>query len=204
MIDITMKNIIDNIWPMVLIMTIILSSLRVSYIIKNKLKLCFYEEMFKLAFMIYVIGLFYLVTFQDVSWSTSNFIPFKEIFRYTIFSSMFFKNVIGNMMIFIPYGFFISYFLKLDSSKQIVFLSLITSITIEITQLIIGRVFDVDDILLNLLGGITGYLLYRLIKRIKDKLPWIFKTEMFYNIFVSLIAIALGYYVYYVLGGFNV
>ena len=199
-----MKNIIDNIWPMVLIMTIILSTLRVSYILKNKLKFCFYEEMFKLAFMIYIIGLFYLVTFQDVSWSTSNFIPFKEIFRYNIFSSMFFKNVIGNMIIFIPYGFFVSYFLKLDRTKLVIFLSLVTSITIEITQLIIGRVFDVDDILLNVLGGIVGYLLYKLIKGIKDKLPRIFKTEIFYNIVVFLISIAIGYYVYYVLGGFNV
>ena len=204
MIGITMKNIIDNIWPMVLIMTIILSTLIKSYIIKNKLKFCFYEEMFKLAFMIYVIGLFYLVTFQDVSWSTSNFIPFKEIFRYNIFSAMFFKNVIGNMIIFIPYGFFISYFLKLDKSKQVIFLSLITSITIEITQLIIGRVFDVDDILLNVLGGIVGYLLYKLLRKFKDRLPWICKTEMFYNIVVFIVSMAIGYYVYYVLGGFNV
>ena len=204
MIDITMKNIIDNIWPMVLIMTVILATLRISYILKNKLRFCFYEEMFKLAFMIYVIGLFYLVTFQDVSWSSSNFIPFKEIFRYEIFSDMFFKNVIGNMIIFIPYGFFISYFLKLDKSKLIILLSLITSITIEITQFIIGRVFDVDDMLLNLLGGLLGYLMYKLLRDFKDRLPWVFKTEMFYNIVVFLISIAIGYYVFYVLGGFNV
>ena len=202
MFDITIKNILHNIWPMVLIMTIILSSLRVSYIIKNKYRFVFYEEMFKLAFMIYVIGLFYVVTFQDVSWSTSNIIPFKEIFRYSIFSSMFYRNVIGNMMMFIPYGFFVSYFLKLDKSKQAIFLSFITSITIEVTQLIIGRVFDVDDILLNVLGGILGFLIYKLLKSVKDRLPKIFRTEAFYNVIVFIVFMSIGYYIYYVLGGF--
>ena len=32
-----------------------------------------------------------VVTFQDVSWSTSNFTPFKEIFRYEIGDRLFYK-----------------------------------------------------------------------------------------------------------------
>ena len=200
MFDVTIKNILANIWPMVLIITVIISSLRISYLIKNKEKFVFYEEILMLGFIIYIISLFYVVTFQDVSWSTSNFVPFKEIFRYEIMSMMFFKNVIGNLIMFIPYGFFISYFLKIEKKFSVLILSLITSATIEITQLIIGRVFDVDDILLNILGGLFGYLLYRILHNIKDKLPRIFKNEIFFNILVTILLIAIVVYLYHILG----
>lgn len=187
MFDLTVRNILANIWPMVLIITIILSSLRIAYILKYKEKFKFYEEMLKLGFVIYIMSLFYVVTFQDVSWSTSNFIPFKEVFRYRLFSERFFRNVIGNLIMFMPYGFFISYFLKLDKKRTIFILSLLVSFTIEITQLIIGRVFDVDDMMLNVCGGMLGYFIYRLIHKFKDKLPHFLKNDLFYNIVTTVI-----------------
>lgn len=204
MFDITIKNILANIWPMILIITVILSTLRISYIIKNNEKFCLYKEIIKLGFVIYIIGLFYVVTFQDVSWSTSNFILFKEILRYELFSSMFFKNVIGNMIMFIPYGFFVSYFLKIDKKRIVILLSLIASCTIEITQLIIGRVFDVDDILLNVIGGLLGCLIYKIVERIKNKLPKFLKNDIVYNIFVVAVVGLICSYIYYILGGFHV
>ncbi len=200
MFDITVKNILANIWPMILIITIILSSLRISYIVKYKEKIKFYEEILKLCFVIYIISLFYVVTFQDVSWSTSNFTPFKEIFRYQLFSRSFIKNVIGNLIMFMPYGFFISYFLKLDKKKYAFIMSLLVSMTIEITQLIIGRVFDVDDILLNVCGGLLGYFIYRIIDNIKDKLPKFLKNTIFYNIIVVILMLLIMFYIFNVLG----
>ena len=200
MFDITLKNILANIWPMVLIITIILSSLRIAYLIKYKEKFVYYEEMLKLGFMVYIISLFYVVTFQDVSWSTSNFIPFKEIFRYQLFSPSFIKNVFGNMIMFMPYGFFISYFLKLDKKRYVIFLSLLTSATIEITQLIIGRVFDVDDILLNVIGGLLGYFIYRLLHNFKEKLPSFLKNNLFYNVLVTILLIIIVIYILNILG----
>lgn len=200
MFDITIKNILANIWPMILIISIILISLRISYFIKNKEKMILYREILKLGFVIYIMCLFYVVTFQDVSWSTSNFIPFKEMFRYEIFSGMFFKNVLGNMVMFLPYGFFVSYFLKLDKKEIILLLSLLVSCTIETTQLLIGRVFDIDDIMLNTLGGLGGYYIYRLINLIKNRLPNILKNNIFYNIIVIFILGGIFYYIYIILG----
>lgn len=200
MFNLTIKNILINIWPMILIMSVILSSIRITDIIVNKEKFILYDELLKLGFLIYIISLFYVVTFQDVSWSTSNFIPFKEMFRYRIFSSMFFKNVLGNMIMFLPYGFFISYFLKPNKVKIPFILSLITSITIEFTQLIIGRVFDVDDIMLNVLGGIFGFFIYKIIIFIKKHLPNFLKNTLFSNILVlGFIAIIL-LYLYRIIG----
>ena len=183
----TLRNIIYNIWPMILIVTVILVSLRIAKYNQTKEKIVLYEELLKYSFVIYIISLFYVVTFQDVSWSSSNFIPFKEMFRYRIFSKLFFKNVVGNMLMFLPYGFFVSYFLKLNKSKIIFILSFIVSLTIETTQLIIGRVFDVDDIMLNIVGGLLGYFIYRVLHHMKDKLPPLLKNNYFYNMNILIL-----------------
>ena len=46
----------------------------------------------------------------------------------------------------------------------------IVSLSIECVQLLIGRCFDVDDILLNLVGGILGYFIYRLLELVSEKM----------------------------------
>lgn len=199
MFEVTIINILSNIWPMVVIFTVILSSYRLAHIIQYKEEFVLYKEVLKLGFIIYIMSLFYVVTFQDVSWSTSNFIPFKEMFRYELGSTMFIKNVIGNMMMFMPYGFFISYFLKLNKIKIIIYLSIIVSLTIEVTQLVIGRVFDVDDIMLNIFGGLIGYYIYRLVSLMKNHLPSFLKKNIFYNIVVILILILVFWYLYQIM-----
>ena len=199
MLDITVFNILKNVWPMVLIFTVILSSLRITDIMIHHKEFVLYKELMMLGFIIYVLCLFHVVSFQDVSWSSSNFIPFKEMFRYPLFSHMFFRNVIGNMLMFMPYGFFISYFLKLDHKNTIILLSLLVSCTIESTQYLIGRVFDVDDILLNLLGGILGYYVYRFIGYIQERLPSFLKNTIFYNVIVIIILLLILQYVYRIL-----
>ena len=140
--------------------------------------------------------LFYVVTFQDVSWSTSNFTLFKEMFRYEFGTKLFFHNVIGNMLMFIPFGFLISYFLKLEKPYSIIILSFITSVTIEVTQLLIGRVFDIDDIILNVIGGFIGFLLFYILGKIEKHLPnWLKKGWIYSIIMVILIVMAIIYLV---------
>ena len=45
----------------------------------------------------------------------------------------------------------------------------IVSLSIELIQSIIGRVFDVDDIILNCLGAVWGYLFYLIVEAIRRK-----------------------------------
>lgn len=183
----TIKEIFQNVWPMLIIVMVIVISLRITAVLLKKQKICFYQDLLMLTFMIYVICLFYVVTFQDVSWSTSNFVPFKEMFRYEFGSYLFFKNVLGNMIMFLPYGFFISYYLKTEKPSIIFFLSFLVSITIETTQLVIGRVFDVDDIMLNVLGSMLGYLCYKSLHFLEGHLPSFLKKEWIYNIIILVI-----------------
>ena len=184
-------SILKDTWPTLLLVTVVLLSMRVIYLIKNKEKLLLYNELMYYFFIMYILCLFYVVTFQDVSWAKSNFIPFKEILRYDFGTRLFYKNVLGNAVIFMPFGFFVSYILKIKKVPLIMFLSFITSATIEATQLVIGRVFDVDDILLNTLGGILGFILYKVIHVIKDKLPQALKKDYIYNIIMMLFIVII-------------
>ena len=145
-----------------------------------------------LTFVIYTLCLFQVVTFQDdATWATNNFIPFKEIMRYNITSRLFIKNVLGNMILFAPFGFFTSLYLKVEKMHLPVVLTLITSIAIEIVQMCIGRVFDVDYIILNLIGGILGFFLYDILRIIAGKLPKFCKSDWFLN--VLSVALLIGF-----------
>ena len=71
-------------------------------------------------------------------------------------------NIIGNVVAFIPFGIF----LPVLSHRRIKLIattlySFILSLAIELTQLItmVGSC-DVDDLILNCLGGLTGYIIY--------------------------------------------
>ena len=188
----TIQGVVNFTWPMIIISTIIIVSTRLAYLLKNHQKIVLYKELLMLSFIIYILCLFQVVTYQDdVSWATNNFVPFKEIFRYDIGSRLFFKNVLGNMVMFLPFGFFISYYLDSDNIKIPLFLTVIASISVEVVQMLIGRVFDVDDILLNILGGVLGYFLYHILSVIGNKLPKIFRSDIFLNIVSILILIGL-------------
>ena len=99
------------------------------------------------------------------------------------------------MLLFIPYGFFASYYIKPKKGLVIFFLTVLTSLLIEVTQAKIGRVFDVDDIILNLCGGITGYFIFRTLDFIKLNVPKILKKGWILNIIIIvLISLFLLYF----------
>lgn len=188
----SIQSVIDITWPMVVISIVVLVSIRLAYIIKNKDHLVLYKELLTLSFIIYILCLFQIVTFQDdVIWSSNNFIPFKEILRYDIGSKLFFKNVLGNILLFIPFGWFTTYYLNNKKIYPTIILSIIASVAIEVVQMSIGRVFDIDDIILNMCGGIIGFYIYGFIRSMYDRLPNIFKKEVVLNIVSIIILIGI-------------
>ena len=191
MVEDTIRQVFANNYPMIIIFTVVIVTIRLAYLISNRVKFKLYRELFMLSFLLYSLILFYVVTFQDVNYGTNNFIPFKEILRYEFGSSFFIHNVLGNILLFIPFGFFVSYILKTKKPYYIVIITLITSFVIEYTQLLIGRTFDVDDISLNIIGGFIGYLIYLIMQVIYDKLPEILKKTWLKNILLILIIIGI-------------
>lgn len=179
-------DVMPDIWPMIIIITVIASSLRITYIITKHKKFQLHKELIYLIFIIYILCLFHVVTFQDVNYGQSNFVPFKEIFRYEFGSIKFIKNIVGNILLFAPYGFLASYLLKNNKFSVITILTIIVSLTIETVQYYIGRVFDIDDIILNLIGGIIGFLIYIAIEAIRNKVK-ILKNDTILDILIIII-----------------
>lgn len=132
-------------------------------------------------FIVYLLILFAsLFLKKDYSWSVFlskrelNIVPFKTIYHYiTLLSADDIKlriqakiNLLGNIGLFLPLGIFLSFS---KNSKQTTIRVLLFSLVAEIIQLILNLgTFDIDDIILNTIGGFIGAVammfLMRLIK----------------------------------------
>ena len=196
MVKSTFFDIIDTAWPTLVIFLIVIILLRIMYLKQNKKKFLFNEELILLLFVTYILLLFELVTIRDVEFGGVNWMPFREILRYDFGTDLFYKQVIGNIILFIPFGYFATYYSKLTKIRHIFFITFITSTTIEIVQRFIGRSFDVDDIILNVVGGIIGFLLFIGLDAIRKKLPKIFQNDLFYNILAIILLILIVLYLF--------
>lgn len=79
--------------------------------------------------------------------------------------------VIENVLLFVPYGVFCPLAFK-HARKFWLCLTIgaLTSLSVELLQLVTGRgFFQIDDILTNILGTVAGYLLYTVIVRSQAK-----------------------------------
>lgn len=186
-------DVFSDTWPTILIAVVIAVSLRLAYLLKGHKKIILYKELLMLIFIIYALCLFHVVTYQDVNFGTNNFIPFKEIFRYDLGTPKFIKNIIGNIIMFVPFGFFASYFLKSKKISIPLILTIILTTTIETVQYYIGRVFDIDDIILNIVGGILGYLLFITMDFLQNKIPGL-KNNHILNLLIIIIIVIIVIY----------
>ena len=189
------KSSILNIWPSLVIVSVTMIVLRVAYSFNHRSTVYFYKEFWAFAGIMYLLLLYELVTRVDVnSFAGVNLVPFKEIMRYDIGSKMFYLTIIGNIALFVPFGFIISTYIKPKKFFQIIVIPLIVSFTIEVVQLRIGRSFDIDDILLNTIGCIIGYLIYLGFKSIKNHLPEFLKSKGFNNLVCIVIIVVVIIY----------
>lgn len=197
-LDNTLGYVLQLTWPMLFISMVLIASVRIAYLLKRKEEFVLHKEILLLTFILYILCLFQVVTFQDINTvSNNNFVPFREILRYNFGDRLFVKNIIGNVLMFVPYGFFATLYADLKKPWSALLLVTLASVSIECTQLMIGRVFDVDDIILNVLGGMLGFLLYRLLDKISNIFPKFFKSKLFLDIMSVLVfGLLIGYIVW--------
>lgn len=97
-----------------------------------------------------------------------NLIPLRTIggfFRHFI-PDIFLVNIVGNIVMFIPWGFGLVLLWKRNQSvMRILLLCFLLTAGIETVQLFIGRSVDVDDLILNFLGGCIGAGLCMILKK---------------------------------------
>lgn len=147
--------------------------------IKNSTKR---QKMGWVIFVFYLILLAYFLFFSDYFGRGShiqeeyayNLVPFKEIRRFIVYrrvvgTQSFFLNIVGNIVGFMPCGFFLPVISRRSRRWfNTVLLSFLFSLSIETVQLVfkVGS-FDVDDMILNTLGGMLGYILYKIVQHIR-------------------------------------
>jgi glycopeptide antibiotics resistance protein len=77
----------------------------------------------------------------------------------------FLENLIGNVILFMPLPVILALMSRLKGRK-IFFVCLLTSISIEIVQYVLGiGIMDVDDVILNSLGAALGLWAYAWYKK---------------------------------------
>ena len=161
------KGIIGHTLPIIILVSVMAIVLRIYVLKKNNKKIHLTNEIPNLFFLIYILCFFQIVTSQDVSGNHGiNITFFQELTRYELGTRLFYRNIVGNIILFVPFSFFIAHIFKINNRWIVYLFTLLISLTVETTQLYIGRAFDVDDILLNVLGGIIGYSIYHLVSNV--------------------------------------
>ena len=131
---------------------------------KNKMKKITYI----IALVLYTITLINLTNYgrRLIGFNTYNLIPFKTLLGYWAFfdSRTFMVNVIGNIFILMPMQYLILRIFNIKKLSINVVISILIGLFLETFQFITKRgVFDVDDIILYVLGTSLMYFLYDLV-----------------------------------------
>lgn len=168
--------------------------IRFIYLKRKKISTTYVYEMLLTAFVLYMVGLlsqtivpkwimgidsltgkFYFDIYTPNEISSLNLIPFKTIWQYvsgdvstvmsTEIASVSMLNISANLLLFAPIGFFVPLLWKQQCSVvKIGVIGFFTSCSIEFIQYFIGRSSDIDDVILNTLGVLFGYFVYKLIR----------------------------------------
>lgn len=99
-----------------------------------------------------------------------NLVPFRTIKNYIKYSGFLHTmiNIFGNIIIFVPFGILLAeIFPKTRNILKILGITFATSFFVEFIQFFIGRSVDIDDLILNLLGSVIGYFIWKKILRFK-------------------------------------
>ncbi|MBS7525105.1 VanZ family protein [Fusibacter paucivorans] len=161
-----------------------------------------------ISFVIYVIAVFYFTGMGTVfdlqrygiriSMDQVNLLPFDtgiNNFTREIDWVAYFLNV----LLFMPFGFLMPLIWpKMGSIKMMFFAGFSFSLLIEVSQLINYRQTDVDDIILNTLGAVLGYLIFYVFRHIVgDRLRLTAHSHYKYEPAIYLFAMSIGHFMMY-------
>lgn len=100
------------------------------------------------------------------------------------------RQIIGNVLIFIPFGMLVSELFNKKSLKVCAISGLIFSLMIETIQMIFGLgKTETDDVINNTLGAIFGFLVYYSIENLRNR---DFKKAVLYLLPIILYAIFMA------------
>lgn len=112
----------------------------------------------ELAFCIYGVSLLKLVGIFSMEYRLGGI----KSYNLVPFLGSSFVPVMLNFLLFLPYGFLLPLVFPFWkwTWKKVLCIGAVTSLCIEVLQLLGGRYAETDDVILNALGALTGYLIY--------------------------------------------
>jgi len=125
-----------------------------------------------------VLSLLYLTVlwyWPDISFQPEyyflNLRPFVWVTEcYTMGLRRMLQQLAMNIVMFVPYGLLLpTVFQRLRTWWKTGLTALASTVLIETTQYFIGRSADIDDVIMNLTGGLLGYGLFFLLNRALNK-----------------------------------
>lgn len=85
--------------------------------------------------------------------------------------------LLGNIVMFVPFGFCAALLWRGARWPGALVLGALITLGIECWQLLVGRAFDVDDLLLNTFGVLCGYWLWLALRRLFPAFAPLFQVE---------------------------
>lgn len=164
-------------WFSINIICLIFRLFKKDMLIKNFNK--FKKVSIPIFWIIYIYGLFYALFYKNLNYRIRkiNMVPFvNTIIPYLNGTSkanfyISYSNLSANILLFLPLGFFLSVAVykskrKIARTFSLVII-LLVSVSIEILQYVFELgVSDIDDVILNVLGGIMGIFLFYIINKL--------------------------------------
>lgn len=158
--------------PLIIFFRIIL----LKYMKKKRIKTTTFHEIGIIVFILFLVGLASQTVMPDFNISSNNGDINLELFKvfsqtyHTLFVDKylgyFLINFLGNIVIFMPIGFFIPLLWNKKHPFVVsVFTGFLISLFIEISQLALPRRTDVDDVWLNTLGALLGFILFYILNK---------------------------------------
>ena len=93
------------------------------------------------------------------------FVTISEMFSEADNYKQFIINILGNIILFIPFGFLGIIFEKLKKLKNLLPIFIIAISIIELLQYITNKGFaDIDDVIINTIGVAIGFWIYNKVK----------------------------------------
>ncbi|QIL46804.1 VanZ family protein [Vagococcus coleopterorum] len=122
-----------------------------------------------------------------------NWIPFKE--SVIVNHHLQTREIIDNLLIFLPFGGLLALGFKKMNIFKVTGIVMVFTVAVELLQYTfgLGRA-DITDVLMNTLGAVLGYLIYRLLKAVfpsskTDRVLVIAGLSLFSVILVGLLII---------------
>jgi glycopeptide antibiotics resistance protein len=118
-----------------------------------------------LAVLVWVLILKLGVEFSYMETRSVNFTPFRELIAFGFKSDI--LEILLNVLIFIPMGLYSGALFKNWVLIKHALVFLVISLFIESLQYVLAiGAFDITDLITNTFGGVLGWLLYKMIKKI--------------------------------------